>query len=237
MRYEEKNLRHELKFYINYHEYYTLKQRLKYFMELDSFVPEYEGYHVRSLYFDDVYDSSLYEKNSGVNRRQKYRIRIYNKSDSKIRLERKSKYGQYISKETAILTRQEYNDLVIENKSDFLIESQDMLKRNFYFEIRHNLMKPKVIVDYEREAFLLGAGNVRITFDKKLEAGIDSIDILECEPATVRILPESVLILEIKYDDFLPGLIKNLIQFTSHDISAISKYVMCREALNDLTMK
>jgi len=237
MIYEDKTLRHELKFYINYLEYNTLRQRLKLFMKEDSFRPEYDGYHVRSLYFDDIHDSALYEKNFGVFKRQKYRIRIYNKEDSKIRLERKSKYGQYISKETALLSKNEYKRLVMDNNSDFLLMSGNLLKRSFYLEIYNNLMKPKVIVDYKREAYILGAGNVRITFDKDLEVVVNDIDIFEKRLATVRVLPEALMILEIKYDDFLPDYIRNLIQFASHDICAISKYVMCREALNQLTMK
>ncbi len=206
-------------------------------MKEDSFRPEYDGYHVRSLYFDDIHDRALYEKNFGVFKRQKYRIRIYNKEDSKIRLERKSKYGQYISKETALISKDEYKSLVMDNNSDFLLMSGNLLKRSFYLEINNNLMKPKGIVDYKREAYMLGAGNVRITFDKDLEAVLNDIDIFESKLATVSILPEAVIILEIKYDDFLPDYIRNLIQFTSHDICAISKYVMCREALNKLTMK
>lgn len=237
MRYEGKTLRHELKFYINYLDYNCMRQRLKFFMKEDSFRPEYDGYHVRSLYFDDIYDSSLYEKNFGVSKRQKYRIRIYNKEGSKIRLERKSKYGQYISKESALLSMDEYVNLVMNNHSNFLLRSGNQLKRDLYFQINNNLMKPKIIVDYQREAYILDAGNVRITFDKDLEAVLNNIDIFESRLAAVRILPEGLMILEIKYDDFLPDYIRNLIQFTSHDKCAISKYVMCREALNQLTMK
>lgn len=237
MKYGNKTLRHELKYYISRRIYMALSQRLKFFMRQDSYRAEYEGYHVRSLYFDDIHDSALYEKNFGVFKRQKYRIRIYNKSDSKIRLERKSKFGQNICKETAILTREEYEKLVLLQHPDFLIRSDNELKKNFYSEIKQNLMKPKVIVDYEREAYLLEAGNVRITFDKNLRAGLNSVDIFDEKLVTVGILEGPVMILEIKYDDFLPGYISQLMQFSSHSISAISKYVLCREKLNNLTMK
>jgi hypothetical protein len=227
MDYKNKKFRHELKYYINYYEYTVLQKRLKIIMVQDPFADSSGSYHVRSLYFDDFYDSALYDKNFGVPKREKYRIRIYNKNDGKIRLERKAKNNQYICKESFLLSRNQY-ERIINNDTNFLLNMNGDLYKDFYLEIKNSLLSPKIIVDYDREAYIFNAGNVRITFDMMLRSGINSIDIFDENLVTVRVFKEPVMILEVKYDEFLPGNIMSLIQITSHENCAISKYVMCR---------
>ncbi len=233
MRYGDNLLRHELKYFINLHEYTHLKRRLDAVLEKDRHAAVNDGYHVRSLYFDDIYNSALYEKKSGIFERKKYRIRIYNLADTVIRLEKKSKYDKYISKKTADLTK-DWFYAILQGDCQFLLNAGCSLFREFYIEIRNNLLKPAVIVDYEREAYTLGAGNVRITFDKDLRAGINSFDIFDDTIATKAIFDKPVMILEIKYGAFLPTYVHNLLQICSHNISAASKYALCMEAVNSL---
>ncbi|KGK86842.1 hypothetical protein DP73_15565 [Desulfosporosinus sp. HMP52] len=57
--------RHELKFFVNFHQYYTLRQRLKNLMEQDEHVGSTGEYHIRSLYFDDIGNKALAEKLGG----------------------------------------------------------------------------------------------------------------------------------------------------------------------------
>jgi len=89
-------------------------------------------------------------------------------------------------------------------------------------------LKPKVIVDYIREAYTLRSFNVRITFDKHLSAGINSVDIFDNNLITVNVFPNPVIIMEIKYNEFLPANIRALLQISSGENAAISKYVLCR---------
>src|SRR4051812_23980307 len=112
MKYGNKKLRHELKYYISYYEFENLRTRLRCVVQPDKNSISEDGYHIRSLYFDNVFDTALYEKNYGVHRRDKYRIRIYNKSDKAIKLERKSKFGEYICKESMNLSREEYEKIM-----------------------------------------------------------------------------------------------------------------------------
>ena len=49
--------RHELKFYINEAQYRILRGRLSAALDKDRNMPNPEGYHTRSLYFDDIYNS------------------------------------------------------------------------------------------------------------------------------------------------------------------------------------
>jgi hypothetical protein len=226
-------LRHELKYYINQYQYTELQRRLQVMMQPDTFTTSDGGYHVRSLYFDDIYNTALFEKNAGIFRRDKYRIRIYNKSDSPIKLERKSKYGQYIGKEAALLSRSQY-DHIMENDITFLLQSGNRLMTDFYFLNVNRMMRPKVIVDYDREAYICKNGEVRITFDKMLRTGINSNDIFDPNLVTINAFQQPVMILEVKYNEFLPENIRLLLQTNGPQNTAISKYVMCRDLKNNI---
>lgn len=227
MRYDNKPLRHEIKYYINYREYIGLRQRLSVIMQTDKYSDKNGSYHIRSLYFDDVFDSALYEKNYGIFRRQKFRIRIYNKSSSVIKLERKRKYDKYICKESASLTRNEYNK-ILAGDVDFLVASNNEVKTDFLVKTKTKLLKPKVIVDYVREAYTLRNLNVRVTFDKHLMTGINSVDVFENSLVTANIFDLPVIIMEVKFNEFLPLNIRSLLQISSGENAAISKYVLCR---------
>lgn len=227
MQFQGKALRHELKYLINYQQYHILRNRIK------SIIPHDENaeggeYHIRSLYFDDVYNSALYEKESGIMRRKKFRIRIYNLSEHIIKLELKEKFGEYISKTSASLTPQQTQQLIDGRDYDFLLGSANQTMKEMYIAMKTRLLRPAVIVDYVREPFALNEGNVRITFDKCIQAGINSFDIFSRDVVVQNVLSPPMLVMEVKYDDFLPSIAKNLVQAHAHQRSAVSKYVMCR---------
>lgn len=220
--------RHEFKYYINYAEYHVLRSRLKHLLKFDKFADENGNYHIRSLYFDDVHNSALYEKQSGILSREKFRIRIYNISDDTIKLEKKSRIGQFINKTSATLSRCEYES-IIAKRFDFLKTSNNKLLNEFYFHIKAKRLKPDVIVDYVREAYTLPIGNVRITFDKNLRTGLYSTDLFDGGIPTVDVLESPWLVLEIKYDNFLPDYLRNVLQISSSQRFAISKFVICKK--------
>ena len=232
MQYLGNKLRHEQKYYINQREYLLLKNSLKHLMKRDEFSDKDGCYHVRSLYFDDVYDTSLYEKNYGVFSRQKYRIRIYNRSDNVIKLECKSKYGEFISKESKNISKDNYHALM--NNDISFMEKEFGLLNKFYTRNACTRLNPKVIVDYEREAYVIPAGDVRITFDKDLQAGFNTNDIFDNNVSTVNVLENSLIVLEIKYNDFIPAYLQSILNLSSHTRCAISKYVMCRVLKNNI---
>ncbi len=233
MKYGNAVLRHELKYYINWNEYWLLRARLAPVMRLDENTVTAEGYHIRSLYFDDMYDTAMQEKMMGTSRRDKYRIRIYELSDQVIRFECKSKYDSYISKKSAPLSRTQVEQILAGDYT-FLAESGDPLLQQIYARRNTTLLRPAVIVDYRREAYVYREGNVRITFDKDISAGAGDFNIFSKEVPTYPVVPSGQLVLEIKYDDYLPKIIHNAVKSLTGDISAVSKYVMCRERLADL---
>ncbi|ANF94926.1 polyphosphate polymerase domain-containing protein [Paenibacillus bovis] len=228
MKFANKRLRHELKYYIAPNEYEALRRRVATVMRLDRNSIGNEGYHIRSLYFDNINETALFDKNNGAFQRKKYRIRIYNRSDAVIKLERKSKFNEFTAKESASLTREQFDSLMV-GESQFLLESGDLLMREFYYDLLHGQLKPSVVVDYIREAYIYPVSDVRITFDKQLQAGVQSFDIFDPDLVTLESIDGPRQILEVKYNQFLPDFIKHLIQLSSHNRSTISKYVLCKE--------
>jgi hypothetical protein len=220
--------RHEFKYYINYAEYESLRRRLKYLLKPDVFANDQGDYHIRSLYFDDVNNSALYEKQAGILSREKFRIRIYNLSDSVIKLEKKSRIGQFINKESATLSRQDYDKIITKN-FDFLRKSHNRLLNEFYFHIKAKKLQPDVIVDYMREAYVSKVSNIRITFDKNLRTGLYGTDLFNKHQPTVDVIEKPLHVLEVKYDRFLPDHIRKILQLSSNQRYAISKFVICKK--------
>lgn len=221
-------MRHELKFFIDEGEYLTLRERLYRALPIDPHAdPASRQYHIRSLYFDDIYNSALWEKQTGVEFRRKYRLRIYNLSDSKISLERKTKLNQYILKESVPITRQRCDEL-LGGRFDFLYGSGSPVMEDLYAAMRTARMRPVVLVDYTREAYIYPPGNVRITFDLGLHTGNFSLDLFSGVPAPIPVLEPRQVILEVKYDAVLAPHIRSLLQMERHQRSAASKYVLCR---------
>lgn len=227
LRLRQQVYRNEWKYYISLWEAELLKRRLLPFMERDTHAKDGE-YTIRSLYFDDYWDSAYEEKMMGVMNRQKWRIRIYNYSDASIKLERKKKWGSYIHKDSASLTKDEYKK-ILAGDYGFLLASNQPLCREFYYECTVNLQRPKVIVDYEREPLVRQEGDVRITFDRDVRAGAFNYDIFDPKLPVTSVLDENRLVLEVKFTEMIPELIKELLPLDGQEFSAISKYTLCYE--------
>ena len=230
MDYNGRRLRHEQKYYISYGEYYNLVSKLSAVLKRDGNYGD-KGYFIRSLYFDDMYNSSYYEKEAGKFTRSKYRIRIYNYSDKygDIKLEQKCKIDRYIAKSSLVISKDQFYD-IIDGGGEFLLDNRKKVAKDFYIATRYRLLRPSVIVDYYRDAFTMEEGNVRITFDKELRAGVNTFDVFDREAVTVNAYPPGKLVMEVKYDDYLPRKVQKLIQPDCSEYMAISKYVLCRKA-------
>jgi hypothetical protein len=220
--------RHEQKYLINYHNYTFIKLRLQPLLSLDTNVASDGSYSVRSLYFDDYHNTAYNDKYAGVLNRSKYRIRLYNMSDQTIHLERKIKTGAYNIKQIASLTREEVN-CVIQGDYQFLLCNPNNLMKIFYYECISSIMRPRVVVDYEREPYLMEMGEVRITFDKNIRAGMEGFDIFDASMPTVEALPPDLLIMEVKFTEFLPNIVRHLLPSESADYAAVSKYILACE--------
>lgn len=210
------------------HEYLTLRQRISTLLPLDAHSNGNEGYVIRSLYFDGIHDQALYDKQDGIFSREKYRIRTYNNSDRTIKLERKSKFGEYVCKEAASLTREQYESIMIGDVS-FMKGIENPLIADFHHALTHRGFRATVIVEYTREAYVYDYGDVRITFDKKLAAAVNGTHLFDPSVATLDVLNDARTIMELKYNEYLPETVRQLVQPEGQQRSAISKYVLCRE--------
>ena len=224
-------LRHELKYHITPAELTVLRGVLAPVMQLDPNGNENNEYHIRSLYFDTINDDALEEKIAGVGSRKKYRIRIYSFSDRVIKLECKSKYGDLISKQSVSIPR-ELAEQLIAGDPDGLQRMRHPLFHDVYREMRTRLLRPAVIVDYVREAYIHQAEEVRITFDKQVRTGLYSVDMFNPEIPTYPVFDDPVEILEVKFDEFLPGYLQSILSGVTAQRSAISKYTWCRRYEN-----
>lgn len=203
-----------------------IRNRLKHIASIDTSSTSNGRYKIRSLYFDNLYDKVLMEKINGFNKREKFRIRFYNNDTSFIRLEKKSKNNGLCLKESTILTKEQCKD-IINNNLNWIKDSNDNLLFEFYSKCKYQLLKPKIIVDYVREAFVYEPGNVRITFDMDVRTGIYSNNIFN---PSLPVAPTNtnLIILEVKYDEFLPEIINNVIQTNNREVATISKYASSR---------
>lgn len=224
-------LRHELKYLITPAELSVLRGVLKPITQFDPNGDENNEYMIRSLYFDTINDDALMEKIAGVGNRKKYRIRIYNFSDRVIKLECKSKYGDLISKQSVSIPR-DLAEQLIAGDPEGLQRMRHPLLHDVYREMRTRLLRPAVIVDYVREAYIHPAQEVRITFDKQLRTGLYSTDIFNPSLPTYPVFDDPVEVLEVKYDEFLPAHLQTVLSGITAQRSAVSKYTWCRRYEN-----
>lgn len=218
-------LRHEVKHEITGHDMLILRQRLQAVMKPDAHAVG-GRYEIRSLYFDNPDDKALREKLDGVNVREKYRIRLYNHDLSVIHLERKYKQGGLGYKSITQLTPAQAQALA-DGDTDWMADSHDEILRRFYSCVKNEGLKPKVIVDYIREPFVYGPGNVRVTLDHGIRTGLGCTDFLNPDCVTVPV-PGDPCILEVKWDSFLPDVIRDAVQLGGRYSAAYSKYAACR---------
>lgn len=217
--------RHEWKIEVNRSDLGVLRQRLRAVMKSDPHAVN-GSYRIRSLYFDTPGDKALREKLDGVNRREKFRIRYYNEDLTFIRLEKKSKLNGLGSKHSAALTAQQAQQIV-DGQLDWMMDSGDDLIRELYSKMQWQGLGPRTIVDYTREPFVFAPGNVRVTLDYNIRTGLSGTDFLN--PDCIMIpAADAPAILEVKWDAYLPDIIRDAVQLPGRRAAAFSKYAQCR---------
>lgn len=188
-----------------------------------------EGYRITSLYFDDLADSCLRDTVDGVNRRSKYRIRIYNDSLDVIKLEVKTKRDNRILKRSRTITEAQMERIMRGECIEDGASAKDPATL-FNLAIRTQGLRPKVIVAYERKAYVYEPGNVRITFDRNVRAS-SRVEDFGKKNISYDFLREYDKVLEVKYDEFIPEFLVQLLETGSMWQMAYSKYQLCRERI------
>lgn len=217
--------RHEWKHVISYIDLLSIRSRLRAVAESDSHAQNGK-YLIRSLYFDNLDDRALREKIDGVNMREKFRIRYYNGDTSFIHLEKKSKRNGLGTKYNAQLSASEAQ-AIVDGDLDWMMGSGRPLVQELYCKMRYQGLLPQTIVDYTREPFIYRPGNVRVTFDYDIRTGMLQTDFLN--PDCIMIpAGDAPIILEVKWDDYLPSIIRDCVQTPGRRVTAFSKYAQCR---------
>jgi hypothetical protein len=223
----ELQFRHEKKYLINEHTATILKARVSAVMNPDA---HGGSYIVNNLYLDDRYDSAYYGKHLGRLIRDKFRLRHYNGDLSFIRLERKHKEGNLSYKDTTRITTEQYQKIKTGDLS-FILEETEPLWQTLATLHRLKGLRPSAIFSYKREAFVYKAGNARITFDSPpFQTGNERKMILH-EPLAVNYGKQaySPMLVEVKYNQFLPEPIRRLLNGLPLAHTDMSKYCIVRE--------
>ncbi len=216
--------RHELKHLLSRQDLLILRQRFQAVAQPDPHAI-HGTYHIRSLYFDTPSDKALREKLDGISRREKFRIRLYNGDPATLHLEKKSKLGGLGNKQHAPLTPAEA-EAILRGEWGWMLDSNRPLLAELYYKMRTQQLRPKTIVDYTREPYVYLPGNVRLTLDYDIRTGLACTDLLH--PCLTIPAGDAPVLLEVKWDSFLPGIIRDAIQLEGRRTTAFSKYAQCR---------
>ena len=218
----KKNFRHEYKFLISPNAARLLKLRLPHIMGRDPHAGPTGQYTIRSLYFDDPNFTAFRDKVDGVDNRTKYRIRCYNGDTSRCRLERKEKKGHLTRKAGQSIQAQDA--LALQNRT---FPHGEGLCEELRLLCASQGLRPMVLVDYDRTPFVCAAGNVRITLDQNLRTRPYCGDLFDTHQSMMPVLEDNQVILEVKFDDYLPGYLRDVLADIPKIPMAISKFAMC----------
>ncbi len=225
----DKRYRHELKFVLSRQEAELLKCKLSLLMDVDTNSKNDDNtYFIRSLYFDDIYDSAYYEKIDGLEKREKYRIRMYNFDDSFIRLERKEKDRDLTNKVQTKITREEAEHF-INCEFDKVDTKGNKLLEEFLLKYKLHQIKPSVIVDYKRLALTYPIEDIRITFDEDIKSGRYNYDIFDRNINSKNVFENDEVVLEVKFNNYIAKHLVDVINEIPSIRLAVSKFTLCRE--------
>lgn len=220
--------RHELKYICTEAQLACIKSRIAPIMQLDPHTGPDGIYTIRSLYFDDYENTCFYENENGTDPREKFRIRIYNHNIDAIKLELKRKEHGKTRKLSCSISKELCKDII--DGKPLAIDCIDAsIYRKFCLKVQTRLLRPKVIVEYDRTPYIYQNGNVRVTFDKNIRSGHLCHQFLEEQMTARPIMPTGGHVLEVKYDAYIPDFIYRSVQIENLQQTAYSKYYLCRK--------
>ena len=219
--------RHELKFFISFTNHKILSEAFRNTMEKDPNCKENDEYWIRSLYFDTIDNNDFYEKQMGVMNRKKIRLRTYNVHQPWVKVEIKNKYEQYIVKETSRLNKEEAEAL-IGGSHEILLNHNNNILNKVYYLMTKDYYRPVVIIDYEREAYISPVQHIRITFDKNIRCSSVDFDMFNQNLNMQAVFNHPTMVVEVKYNKFLPTWISEILSTFHSERYAISKYCLGR---------
>lgn len=186
-----------------------------------------DGYTIRSVYFDDYSETAYYDKINGVEYRTKLRLRIYPPNYDNVKLEIKEKKGGAQQKHSLQIRRCEAEAL-INKEYEIALKNKSIEKMLFENDIPTHSMRPVVMNQYRRSAFMHAINNIRITIDRDIVSNETSFDLFDEDPVMFPVTDYYEALLEVKYDNFLFQWISDLFNIYGLNKEAYSKYVFSR---------
>ena len=220
-----KTFRHEYKFVIPYDEMLRLREKFNKLLDIDR---DYNGYMIRSLYFDSVDDEDYYDKLNGEMNRKKIRLRIYDPKGELVKLELKAKYDYHQLKESLIIKKEDAKEL-IKGNYNILLNYQEDLAKKIYIILMSGYYKPKVIIEYQRIAYM-GKTTTRITFDFEIKSSTNIEDFFKDNVNYIENIDKKDVVLEVKFDRLLEPYISTILDKYISRSQSVSKYIMGRNS-------
>jgi hypothetical protein len=195
-------------------------------MKQDPHAKNNGKYLIRSVYFDNFDNKVLSQKKEGLLDRDKFRVRLYDYNMEYLNLEKKSKCDNLTFKQKCRISAEEYEQIRF-GDIEWMEHDIRPLIKDLYVQMKLYQLKPMTVVDYEREVFIYEYGNVRVTFDGCIKTSFRNNDLLNPYLAMVETTP-NVVVLEVKFDEYLPDIIKQLLQVIGRRKGGYSKYQYSR---------
>lgn len=160
--------------------------------------------------------------------REKFRIRYYNDNFSFIALEKKVKNNNLCLKLDAPVNKSQFQQL-LGGDTGWMAGSGNPLVQEFCRKIQAQQLRPRVLVSYRWEPYVYAPGNVRVTFDMDIRTSLFRRELLDTGPSDIRAADgPGEMVLEVKFDEYLPDIIRILLQSAGVRQNAFSKYGVCR---------
>ena len=226
-------LRHENKYLCTNEMIAIERGRISHITKIDSFADTNGRYSVSSLYFDSSTNISAALNDAGADKRKKYRIRYYDNLDV-IKLEKKEKQNGLCNKTSVIISLNTAKKLASGDVASLLNTTDVPLVKELCVKILTYGFKPKVIVTYEREAYLHQTGNVRVTFDTNICCSHQTDRFFDGDYLKIPVLSPNTHLLEVKYDNILPSFIRQTLALRNLNQTTFSKYYLSRAAAKKL---
>ncbi len=228
---EKKNIsvevsRHELKYFIDPVQGVMLTQALRNVLLEDKHNGP-DGYRIRSLYFDTYAETDFYQKMDGFEDRKKLRLRTYGADASSVKLEIKRKYGNEQIKKSSIISREDAKRLI---DCDYeVLRDYDNKTTQMQYELMHiNHVRPVVLIEYKRMAFIHPTNNIRITLDTDIRSSETCFDLFAAEPVLTPVNEFGFFLVEVKYDSFIMRWLSEILARYEPVGGAYSKYIKSR---------
>lgn len=224
--------RSELKYLIGLQDRLYLIKALDTLLVPDAY-GDYNGYRVRSVYFDGLDNQDYIEKIQKTDFKKRIRLRIYSPEDQTAKFEIKKKWTHSQIKDSVIVSREDAKEMMQGNFE--VLKNYDDETAELGYEICTTMgYRPVSMVEYMRRAYTHPQFNTRITLDSELRYSTFDYDLFTTrEPNYISVTDLTETILEVKYERYLFPYIQEVLKHCQLKKCPISKFGSSRSLLDE----